>query len=58
LFADQDWSDEINHVRYGSKWTDFLLEEDFREVQDILEEVKEHLATVRGRPVIDINAPF
>lgn len=58
LFADQDWSDEINHVRYGSKWTDYLLEDDYREVEDIIEEVKIHLSRVRGEPVKDINAPF
>ncbi|MGC9452236.1 MAG: DUF455 family protein [Oceanipulchritudo sp.] len=58
LFADQDWSDEINHVRYGSKWTDYLLQDDYREVQDIIQEVKDHLSKVRGQPVKDINAPF
>ncbi|KAF0093060.1 MAG: hypothetical protein E1N59_3189 [Puniceicoccaceae bacterium 5H] len=58
LFADQDWSDEINHVRYGSRWTDHLLEEDYRDVQDVIEEVKQHLTRMRGTPVTDINAPF
>jgi len=58
LFADQDWSDEINHVRYGSRWTEQLLKEDFREVDDVLEEVKEHLGRVRGETVADISAPF
>jgi uncharacterized ferritin-like protein (DUF455 family) len=58
VFADQDWSDEINHVRYGSRWADFLLKEDFRDVDDIIEEVKTHLSTIRGEPVKDINAPF
>lgn len=58
LFADQDWSDEITHVRYGSRWTDYLLEDDYREVSDILEEVKQHLATVRGQEVSQIDAPF
>ena len=58
LFADQDWSDEINHVRYGSKWCDYLLEEDYREVDDIIQEVKDHLTKVRGNQVKDISAPF
>lgn len=58
LFADQDWSDEINHVRYGSTWTDFLLREDSREVEDVIEEVKQHLARVTGRSVAGIEAPF
>ncbi|MDQ8187692.1 DUF455 family protein [Pelagicoccus sp. SDUM812002] len=58
LFADQDWSDEINHVRYGSRWTDFLLDDDHRDLDDIVEEVKAHLSTVRGKPVSTIDAPF
>lgn len=58
LFADQDWSDEINHVRYGSRWTDFLLDDDHRDLEDIIEEVKAHLSKVRGKKVDTINAPF
>lgn len=58
LFADQDWSDEINHVRYGSRWTDYLLEDDYREIGDIIEEVKTHLSKIRGYTVTDISAPF
>ncbi|MDG2171052.1 MAG: DUF455 family protein [Opitutales bacterium] len=58
LFADQDWSDEINHVRYGSKWCDYLLEDDYRDIDDIIGEVKDHLTKVRGTKVDDISAPF
>ena len=58
LFADQDWSDEINHVRYGSKWCDYLLKDDYREVTDIINEVKAHLSMMRGYKVDNINAPF
>jgi len=58
LFADQDWSDEINHVRYGSTWTEYLLRDDSREVEDVIEEVKTHLAKIRGTPVDKIEAPF
>lgn len=58
VFADQDWSDEINHVRYGSRWTEHLLADDFREVDDVIEEVKVHLSKVRGTTVTDISAPF
>lgn len=58
LFADQDWSDEINHVRYGSRWTEHLLKDDFRAVDDVIEEVKAHLSKVRGKPVNSIEAPF
>ena len=58
LFADQDWSDEINHVRYGSRWTDHLLKDDFREIDDVIGEVKAQLSKVRGIPVDSIEAPF
>ena len=58
LFADQDWSDEINHVRYGSRWTEYLLKDDFRDIDEVIEEVKQHLSRKRGEPVLDISAPF
>ena len=58
LFADQDWSDEITHVRYGSTWCDHLLKDDFRTVEDLLEEVKQHLAAATGQEVSKISAPF
>ena len=58
LFADQDWSDEINHVRFGSTWTDYLLQEDSRDIEDVLSEVKQHLAKVTGSAVTGIEAPF
>jgi hypothetical protein len=45
-------------VRYGSKWTDFLLQDDYREVSDIIDEVKQHLSKIRGYEVTDISAPF
>lgn len=58
LYADQDWSDEINHVRYGNTWTNNLLEDDAREVDDIIEEVKQHIYKKTGRFIKDISAPF
>ncbi len=58
LFADQDWSDEISHVRYGNRWGEFLLEDDHRTVDDILDECKEHISKVTGQPVDKICAPF
>ena len=58
IFADQDWSDEINHVRYGSRWTDHLLENDQRDVDDVLDEVKAHLSKARGVTVTTVNSPF
>jgi len=58
LFADQDWSDEVTHVRYGSTWSEYLLKDDFRAVEDVLDEVRDHLATVSGGDVTAISAPF
>jgi len=58
IFADQDWSDEITHVRYGSRWTDYLLENDQRDVDDVLDEVKAHLSKARGVVVTTVNSPF
>jgi len=58
LFADQDWSDEINHVRYGSRWTEHLLENDMRDIDEIIDEVKHHLSSVRNEEITTIDAPF
>lgn len=58
LFADQDWSDEINHVRYGSKWSEHLLKDDYRTQDDIIEEIKQHLTRARGIECVAIAAPF
>jgi hypothetical protein len=58
LFADQDWSDEINHVRYGSRWSEFLLENDSRDVAEIIEECRQMLSRIRGYEVTSIDAPF
>lgn len=43
LFADVDWSDEINHVRYGKRWTEWFLKDDARSVEDLKQEVEVHL---------------
>jgi hypothetical protein len=58
LFADQDWSDETNHVRYGKRWIEFLLQDDHRSVEDVQEEVRQHLERVTGRPHDKISAPY
>jgi len=58
LFADQDWSDETMHVRYGKKWAQFLLQDDSRSFDDILEETRQHLERVTGQPVKEISAPY
>ena len=39
LFADHDWSDEVNHARNGKRWLDELLKDDARSIRDIKEEV-------------------
>lgn len=44
LFADVDWSDEVNHVRYGKRWVDYFLQEDARTVEDIQAEIARYLA--------------
>lgn len=58
LFADHDWSDEGMHVRYGKRWVDFLLLDDYRTPDDIQQEVSEHLARVTGRAQEKVAAPF
>jgi uncharacterized ferritin-like protein (DUF455 family)/bacterioferritin (cytochrome b1) len=58
LFADQDWSDEITHVRNGTKWTEHLLENDLRTKDDVLAEVRKHIESVSGEKQEKIAAPF
>lgn len=43
LFADIDWSDEINHVRYGKHWMEWFLKEDARDIDDIKAEIATHV---------------
>lgn len=38
MFADYDWSDEINHVAYGHKWLRHLLQDDARTLDDLVAE--------------------
>jgi uncharacterized ferritin-like protein (DUF455 family) len=40
-FVDYDWSDEVNHVRYGFKWVKYMLEGDARSLEDLKAEVWE-----------------
>jgi hypothetical protein len=58
LFADQDWSDETNHVRYGKRWIEHLLTDDQRTPDDIREEVQAHLERTTGKPQESICAPY
>ncbi|MCI0626564.1 MAG: hypothetical protein L0387_33765 [Acidobacteria bacterium] len=44
VLADVDWSDEINHVRYGKKWIAYFLEKDARSPEDLKNEIAQHIA--------------
>ena len=57
LFADHDWSDEMNHVRNGRDWLETLLEDDARAVSDIETETMAHLERITGKPVTSVS-PF
>jgi hypothetical protein len=56
LFADVDWSDEMNHVRYGKQWVDYFLRDDSRTVEDLHEEIagylKEYTEQLTGGPKV------
>jgi hypothetical protein len=62
LFADVDWSEEINHVRYGHKWMKWFLKEDARDISDIMREIQEHISRyceiAAGTAVPGIPSPF
>lgn len=58
LFADVDWSDEINHVRYGSRWVEHFLADDARTVEELQEEIAAALAASRARLPAGQLAPF
>jgi len=36
--ADYDWSDEIQHVAFGTKWLRYVLRDDARSLEDLIEE--------------------
>lgn len=57
LFADHDWSDEANHVRFGKKWLDFLLEDDARDMRKVKEEIAGIIERITGKPVESLS-PF
>jgi bacterioferritin (cytochrome b1) len=58
IFADVDWSDEINHVRYGKRWTDHFLEDDLRTAEDIKQEVAVLIERQTRRPRESEKSPF
>lgn len=43
LFADVDWSDESNHVRYGKQWMDYFLKDDARTIEDVQAEIAKYM---------------
>ncbi|HMB93974.1 MAG TPA: DUF455 family protein [Rhodothermales bacterium] len=57
LFADHDWSDEINHVRLGKDWLEKLLEDDARDIAQLKEETTAILEQRAGEPLAQIS-PF
>ena len=58
IFADADWSDEINHVRYGKRWSDFLLADDMRSVDDIKQEIAALIERQTQQPRQAEKSPF
>jgi hypothetical protein len=58
LFADVDWSDEQNHVRYGQRWVEFLLQDDARSVEDLQAEIADYLSAYKAQLPEGQLAPF
>ncbi len=59
IFADADWSDEINHVRYGTKWSEYFLKDDARTVEDIKEEIRSFITRQQAETgVTKSDIPF
>ncbi|MBE7464125.1 MAG: DUF455 family protein [Planctomycetes bacterium] len=58
IFADVDWSDEGNHVRYGKKWVTHFLEDDGRDIADLQAEIKEHLKPLYANLPAGQMSPF
>lgn len=58
LFADVDWSEEINHVNYGKRWVNHLLEDDARTVKDVQEEISAYLERVSAGLSESRKAPW
>jgi hypothetical protein len=58
LFADFDWSDEQNHVRYGTRWVNYFLEDDARTVADLQAEIAAYLQEVQANLPQGQLAPF
>ncbi len=58
IFADADWSDEINHVRYGKRWSDYLLKDDMRTVDDIKQEIAALIERQNQQTRDETKSPF
>jgi hypothetical protein len=57
LFADHDWSDEINHVKNGREWLDRMLDDDSRSIDDLKDEVHVILKKLTGLEQVSLS-PF
>jgi hypothetical protein len=57
LFADHDWSDEINHVKNGREWLDRMLDDDSRSIDDLKDEVYAILKKLTGQEQASLS-PF
>ncbi|MGH7144715.1 MAG: hypothetical protein ACREJ2_11395 [Planctomycetota bacterium] len=57
LFADHDWSDEANHVRWGKRHLTALLDEDARDIDQLKGEIMAILERVTGKKVESLS-PF
>lgn len=58
LFADVDWSEEKNHVRYGKRWVDHFLEDDARTLTDLQQEIAKYLEDFESQLPEGRKAPW
>jgi uncharacterized ferritin-like protein (DUF455 family) len=58
LFATVDWSDEINHVRYGKEWVEYFLKDDNRSIEDIQQEISIYLEEYTNQTPGGRKAPW
>ncbi|SFS74396.1 DUF455 family protein [Paenibacillus sp. BC26] len=58
LLADVDWSDEVNHVRYGKRWIEYFLQDDARTVEDVQTEISNYLAEFQQNMPDGRKAPW
>lgn len=58
LFADVDWSEEVNHVRYGKRWVEHFLKDDARSVEDLQAEISQYLEAFSAQLPAGRKAPW